>query len=240
MSKPETDTSGETATEYDHLAFLERLRNGDGAAFCSLIRRFNGSLVGLATAITGSRSLAEEVVQDSWISAMAGIQGFEGRASIASWLFRIVINRARSLVVREARMISLDLAGAEGGAGPDGDGTRPRFKPDGHSEEQPRLWETIDPERIVGGRQLWMHVQDTIAHLPAGQRAVLILRDVEGQTAADACALLRISPENQRVLLHRGRERIRRAIDRLTSNPARPGREIRVASPQSLPRINQT
>ena len=94
------------------------------------------------------------------------------------------------------------------------------FKPDGHWIEAPRLWDEIDPERIVGGRQLWDHVMEAIEQLPAGQRAVIILRDMEGCEAEEACTLLGISAENQRVLLHRARGRIRQTIDAVTGGAA--------------------
>jgi RNA polymerase sigma-70 factor (ECF subfamily) len=96
------------------------------------------------------------------------------------------------------------------------------FKPDGHWIEAPRLWDPLDPERIVGGRQLWQHVQEAVERLPVGQRAVLTLRDIEGCTAEEVCALLELSPENQRVLLHRARGRIRQAIDSLPGVHAAP------------------
>ena len=95
------------------------------------------------------------------------------------------------------------------------------FKPDGHWIEAPRLWDEIDPERIVGGRQLWDHVMEAIDRLPAGQRAVIILRDIEGCEAEEACTLLGITAENQRVLLHRARGRIRQTIDARDRNAAR-------------------
>jgi hypothetical protein len=94
------------------------------------------------------------------------------------------------------------------------------FKPDGHWAETPRLWDEISPERVVGGRQLWDHVQAVVDVLPAGQRAVILLRDMEGCDAEEVCSLLAISAENQRVLLHRARSRIRREIDRLTGEGA--------------------
>jgi RNA polymerase sigma-70 factor (ECF subfamily) len=93
---------------------------------------------------------------------------------------------------------------------------RSQFLADGHWVDPPKLWDELDPEREIAGRQLWAHVQTVIETLPAGQRAVIILRDIEDRTAEEACQLLEISPENQRVLLHRARGRIRRAIDELT------------------------
>lgn len=202
-------------TEFDDPIFLMRLRQGDADAYRSLIRRFHGSLVGIAASIIGSRAQAEEVVQDTWLAVFSNIGRFEGRSSLVTWLFSIVLNRARTRASREGRLVG--LAALMDGTPPHERGVPvTAFKPDGHWVEVPRLWDEIDPERIVGGRQLWDHVQDVIERLPSGQRAVIILRDMEGREAEEACELLGISAENQRVLLHRARSRIRQAIDALT------------------------
>ena len=197
--------------EFDFPDFLALLRRGDEAAYRRLIRRFHGSLVGVAGSIIGSRAQAEEVVQDAWLAVFGGVSRFEGRSTLAAWIFTIVLNRARTRARQEGRLVGLPdgLAGGERGV-PDGE-----FLSDGHWREVPALWDQLDPERVVGGRQLWDHVRQVIEKLPAGQKAVIILRDMEGVSAEEACALLSISPENQRVLLHRARNRIRSAIDGL-------------------------
>ena len=199
--------------EFDDPAFLARLRQGDGAAFQRLIRRYHASLVRVAAAIIGSHAQAEEVVQDAWLAVHTGIGRFEGRSSLTTWLFSIVLNRARTRSSREGRLVGLpELDGGEPG---ERAVSLSAFKPDGHYIDPPRLWDEVSPERIVAGRQLWDHVQAAIERLPAGQRAVLILRDLEQCDAEQACALLAISAENQRVLLHRARGRIRAVIDAL-------------------------
>ena len=202
-------------TEFDEPEFLARLRRGDEQAYRALIRRFHGSLIGVAASIIGSRAQAEEVVQDAWLAVFAGVGAFEGRSSIVTWLFSIVLNRARTRASREGRLVGLPslLEGTDpGGRAVD----LSAFKPDGHWVEAPRLWDELDPERIVGGRQLWNHVMDVIERLPAGQRAVITMRDMEGCEAEEVCSLLEISAENQRVLLHRARGRVRQAVDMLT------------------------
>ncbi len=199
-------------TEFDEPEFLASLRRGDEPAYRALIRRFHGSLIGVAASIIGSRAQAEEVVQDAWLAVFSGIGAFEGRSSLVTWVFSIVLNRARTRATREGRLVGLPALM---------DGTPPggravdvsEFKPDGHWIDAPRLWDEIDPERIVAGRQLWDHVMEAIDRLPAGQRAVIILRDIEGCEAEEACTLLGITAENQRVLLHRARGRIRQTID---------------------------
>ena len=205
--------------EFDDPAFLARLRAGDSRAFDRVVRRYHPTLVGVASAVIGSRAQAEEVVQDTWIAVLNGIGNFEGRSSLSTWLFSIVMNRARTRVVRETRTVALPAIL---------DGSQPgeravsvsEFRPDGHWAEVPLLWDELDPERVVGGRQLWQHVLAVIETLPAGQKTVLMMRDMEGQSAEDACDLLGISAENQRVMLHRARGRVRKAIDDLMRLPA--------------------
>jgi RNA polymerase sigma-70 factor (ECF subfamily) len=203
-----------SSTEFDDPAFIERLRRGEPDAYRRLIRRFHGSLVGVAASVIGSHAQAEEVVQDAWLAVFAGIGRFEGRAAIGTWLFSIVLNRARTRRGREIRLVALP-------AEEDAPADAARFAADGHWLQMPRPWDELDPERLVAGRQLWDHVQAAIDRLPAGQRAVIILRDVEGNDAETACALLGISPENQRVLLHRARMRVRDAIDMLVGGEQR-------------------
>lgn len=221
-------------SEIGHPEFLARLRRGDDAAYRTLIRQLHGSLVRLATSIIGSRAQAEEVVQDAWLAVFSGIGSFEGRSSLATWIFSIVLNRARTRASREGRLVGLPelMEGTSpGGRAVDSS----EFKPDGHWIDAPRLWDEISPERIVGGRQLRDHVTAAIDRLPAGQRAVIILRDLEGCDAEEACSLLGITAENQRVLLHRARGRVRQAIDEVAGSlrPARvsaPGKRGRGAA----------
>jgi RNA polymerase sigma-70 factor (ECF subfamily) len=205
---------------FDQPEFLARLRQGDPDAYRRLIRRLHASLVSVAASIIGSHAQAEEIVQDAWLAVHTGINAFEGRSSLTTWLFSIVLNRARTRAGRESRLTGLpDL---DGGEADERAVPLSAFQPDGHWVEAPRLWDDISPERIVGGRQLWEHVRAAIEQLPAGQRAVLVLRDIEGCTAEDACTLLGITTENQRVLLHRARGRIRAMVDTLVGNAPAP------------------
>ena len=218
-------------SEFDDPAFLAKLRSGDQGAYRALIHRFHASLTRVAASVIGSQAQAEEVVQDAWLAVYSNIARFEGRSSLTTWLFSIVMNRARTRISREGRTVALPaiLDGAQPGerAVP-----ASSFSPDGHWAEAPRLWDEISPERIVGGRQLWDLVQQAIEVLPAGQKAVILLRDMEGRDAEETCMLLGISAENQRVLLHRARGRIRATIDRLT-NPTATMAFARVADRQA-------
>lgn len=200
---------------FNTLDFLALLRAGDDRAYRRLIRRYHASLVGVAQGIIGSRAQAEEVVQDSWLAVFRHVARFEGRSSLAGWIFTIVTNKARTRITSEGRTVALPgLDGVERAV------DASNFQADGHWIELPALWDVLDPERLFGGRQLWEHVQEIIETLPAGQRAVIILRDVENRSAEEACALLGVSQENQRVLLHRARGRVRAAIDTLAGTPA--------------------
>jgi len=221
--------------EFDRPEFLALLRGGDEGAYRRLIRRFHGSLVGIASSIIGSRAQAEEVVQDAWLAVFSSVGRFEGRSTLASWLFTIVLNRARTRAAREGRLVGLP-------AGIDGEERAvpgSEFLPDGHWREAPRLWDVLDPERVIAGRQLWQHVQEAIQGLPAGQQAVLILRDIEGASAEEACALLNLSAENQRVLLHRARGRIRKLVDTLTAAPQPAAAVARATTPKPRGRLAQ-
>jgi RNA polymerase sigma-70 factor (ECF subfamily) len=201
--------------EFDAPDFLAALRVGDERAFRRLIRRYHNSLIGVAQGIIGSRAQAEEVVQDSWLAVFRSISRFEGRSSLAGWIFTIVMNRARTRIASEGRTVALPgLDGVERAVDTN------QFQPDGHWIELPALWDVLDPERIIGGRQLWVLVQEAIDVLPAGQKAVIILRDIENRTAEEACELLGVSAENQRVLLHRARGRVRATIDTVAGKPA--------------------
>ena len=225
--------------EFDAPDFLARLRAGDTPAWRRLVRRFHASLVRFAASIIGSHAQAEEVVQDTWLAVHANLERFEGRSSLVTWIFSIVMNRARTRLSREGRTVGL---GALMDGTPPGGRAEPMssFDDTGHWAETPRLWDTLNPERLIAGRQLWDHVQTVIERLPTGQRAVILLRDMEGRDADETCALLDISAENQRVLLHRARARIRREIDVLTGEPqaaARTTRATAAAPPKGLARL---
>jgi RNA polymerase sigma-70 factor, ECF subfamily len=189
-----------------------RLIARDETAFRDLIRSHHGAMVALARSFVGSRASAEEVAQDTWLAVLAGLAKFERRSSLKSWIFAILINKARSRAAREGRSVALTAEGEDGSDQPWAVDPA-NFVADGHWRVPPRLWDTLDPERIIAGRQLWQHVSRAIDGLPAAQRAVVILRDVEGHDAEETCRLLGLSEANQRVLLHRGRSRLRAAID---------------------------
>jgi RNA polymerase sigma-70 factor (ECF subfamily) len=184
---------------------VSRLRAGDETAFATLVNRFHGPLLRLASAFVPSRAVAEEVVQDTWLGAIRGIDRFEGRSSLKTWLFRILVNRARSAGVRERRHVPV-LSPDEPAVAPE------RFAPDGRWREPPVPWTDEADDRIVA-RQAAGAIAKGLAELPENQRRVVLLRDVEGVASAEVCDMLGISDANQRVLLHRGRSRMRSVLE---------------------------
>ncbi|HET9553189.1 MAG TPA: sigma-70 family RNA polymerase sigma factor [Anaeromyxobacteraceae bacterium] len=195
----------------DERALVERLRKGDRAAFAALVARHGGALLRLASTLVRQRALAEEVVQETWLAALEGLDRFEGRSSLRTWLFHILANRARTRAVREGRSVPFsalgDPADDEPAVDPD------RFTQGGGWREPPGGWGAEDPERLALGAETRAVIEAAIAALPESQRAVITLRDVEGLEAEEICALLGVTVTNQRVLLHRARARVRRALE---------------------------
>jgi len=187
---------------HDDLALVERLRAGDEAAFSEVVRRYHEPMVRLASSFVPARAVAEEVAQDTWVAALRGLGRFEGRSSFRTWLFAILVNRAKTAGAREPRTVALE--------GPDGPGDE-RFTPGGAWAEPPAPWPDDVIERLVAPG-LASRVLEVVATLPPAQRRVVTLRDVEGLESGEVCELLGLTEGNQRVLLHRGRTRVRQAL----------------------------
>jgi RNA polymerase sigma-70 factor (ECF subfamily) len=181
---------------------VDRLRGGDEQAFVELVRQYQPSLLRFAQSLVGSRAVAEEVVQDTWLAVVRGVERFEGRSSFKTWLFRILVNRARSAEGREQRAGRPDVL----------DDVAGRFDADGAWATPPVPWADRAEDRIVA-QHLAERVRSLLPELPETQRQVVVLRDVEGLGAAEAAALLGISDGNQRVLLHRARARVRGLLE---------------------------
>jgi RNA polymerase sigma-70 factor (ECF subfamily) len=197
-------------------AILVRLRAGDRAAFTELVRAHHGRLLRLAGIFCRVRATAEEVVQEVWVVALTGIGGFSGEVPIGAWLSGICANKARTRGTRDERFVSLDAMEETGPLPAPG-----HFLRDGHWAEQFGGWETLTPERIAGDRQLLARMSEALDALPTAQRAAIWLRDVEGLDAPAICEALAISDANLRVLLHRGRTKLRDAAALLMESPAR-------------------
>jgi RNA polymerase sigma-70 factor (ECF subfamily) len=199
----------------DERELVAALQAGDERAFAALVDRYHASLVRVAMIWVRDRAVAEEVAQETWLGVLKGIDRFEGRSSLKTWLFRILANRARTRGQREARSIPLSaLVGDEGGDEPTvsperflDTGGRP-----GPWAVPPESWARV-PEDELLGRETRAVIDAAIATLPPRQREVITLRDVEGLEAAEVAEHLGVSEGNQRVLLHRARAKVRTALE---------------------------
>ena len=183
---------------------LDRLRAGDEDAFLLLVDRHQAMLLRLACSFVASRAVAEEVVQDTWVGVLRGIDGFAGRSSFKTWMLRILVNRARSTGVLESRTVAV------GDAGPVID--RSRFDASGAWMSPPEHWIEDSDDRMLA-ESVSERIRSVLQELPARQREVVMLRDVDGLSGPEVCLVLDISEGNQRVLLHRGRSRLREALE---------------------------
>ncbi len=202
----------------EDLRMVEALRSGDESAFVLLIDQYHASMLRLAMVFVPSQAVAEEVVQEAWMGVLQGLDRFEGRSSLKTWIFRILTNRAKTRAQREGRSVPFSSLPefnselAEPAVEPE------RFRgPDqqwpGHWISFPRSWDEIPEERILSQETL-TRIHEAIDGLPYGQREVITLRDIEGWPSDETCNLLGVSEANQRVLLHRARSRVRRALEK--------------------------
>jgi RNA polymerase sigma-70 factor (ECF subfamily) len=204
----------------DDASVIERLRARDERMFEELMRMYNASLLRVAQIYVASRAVAEEVVQETWLGVLNGIDRFEGRSSLKTWIFRILTNIAKTRGVREGRTLPFSaLERPEGVPEPAVDPSR--FLPPDH-ERWPGHWaarpEPWPEEQLLAGETQAI-VEAAIEGLPPAQRAVITLRDVEGWTAEEARNALGVSETNQRVLLHRARSKVRQALEDYFSEP---------------------
>ena len=190
-----------TSTGDDEL--LERLRAGDEEAFVALVGKHNRALFYVARSFVPTDAIAEEVVQDTWMAVVRGLNKFEGRSSIKTWLVNIAINRARSAGTRESR--TPPLSRAEAAVDPN------RFDKTGHWMTPPEYFVEDTEDRVIAGL-LSKRIRSSLDKLPESQRQVVTLRDVEGLNSKEVCQMLEITEGNQRVLLHRGRSRLRQDL----------------------------
>jgi RNA polymerase sigma-70 factor (ECF subfamily) len=181
-----------------------RLRAGEEQAFVLLVGRHHASMLRLARSFVSSTAIAEEVVQDTWLAVLRGLDTFGGRSSFRTWLLRILVNRARSTGVREHRSVAI------GDASPAVDSSR--FDASGAWMSPPQHWIEDSDDRLLA-EGLAEHIQAALAELPQRQREVVMLRDVDGLSGQEVCEVLEISEGNQRVLLHRGRSHLRQALE---------------------------
>jgi RNA polymerase sigma-70 factor, ECF subfamily len=201
-----------TTLAYEEQRLVEALRNRDEAAFESLLDRYSASMARIARLYVRSAAVAEEVVQEAWLGVLEGIDRFEGRSSLKTWIFRILTNIAKTRGEREGRTLPFSALRT--------DEEEPSVDPerffDASHPQLPHHWAS-SPERFPE-EQLLAHetldvVERAIQALPPGQQAVITLRDVEGWSSEEVRNALELSETNQRVLLHRARSKVRRAIE---------------------------
>jgi RNA polymerase sigma-70 factor (ECF subfamily) len=202
---------GDHGEALDDAELVRRVLGGDRSAFAGLVRRHGGALLRFARVFVRDEAAAEEVVQDTWMAVLEGLDRFEGRASFKTWLHRIVANKAKTRAVREGRSVPLSaLAETER----DEHAVDPeRFDASGHWRDPPARWTDETPERLALAAETRSVVEAAVAALPPAQRAVLVLSDEDGLETEEICNLLGLTVTNQRVLLHRARTRIRQAVE---------------------------
>lgn len=199
---------------YTDADLVAQLRAGDEAAMAQLVAQWSPAMFRVARSFVDSRQSAEDVVQDAWLGMLSGLAAFEGRSSLRTWTFTILVNRARTRGARDARTIphpSLDTR----------EGPAAGAWIAGAAGEHPHHWASIDapscwysaPESVLFSKEVLRLLDEALGALPDRQRSVLTMRDVCGMSAEEVCAALDISPQNQRVLLHRARVVLRAALE---------------------------
>ena len=210
-----TEAGVQVETSADEHVLLERLRAGDERAFEALVERHYPTMLAVARHYVSSRAVAEEVVQEAWLGVLQGLDRFEGRSSLRTWILRILVNKAKTRGARDARTVpfaSLAPVGDEPAVDPE------RFRgPDdpfpGHWRAYPGNWQRL-PEETLADRETLDVVLSTIHQLPPPQRIVITMRDIQGCDPEEVCEALEVSDGNQRVLLHRARSKVRSALER--------------------------
>jgi RNA polymerase sigma-70 factor (ECF subfamily) len=191
------------------------LQAGDERTFRELFERHAPIMKRVARGYVDSDAVAEEIVQETWVAIVTGIDRFEGRSALGTWMFSILTNQAKTHTARERRAVPFSSVGSRGDDEPAVDADR--FQKDGdawpgHWATPPRPWQK--PERRLLSLEVREQLRGALAQLPARQRAIVALRDIDGASAEEVCELLGLSQENQRVLLHRGRSRLRAELEK--------------------------
>jgi len=194
----------------DDRVLVQALRLGDERAAEQLLESYGGAMKRFAAGLVGSAAVADEVVQETWIAVLRGIDRFEGRSSLKTWIFGILANIAKTQAQRERRTVPLSSFQLEGSDEAAVDAAC--FRSDGHWVSAPSRWSELPEERLAAGETLAC-IARALGALPPAQRAVMTLRDVEGWSGEEVCATLGLTDANQRVLLHRARSKVRAAID---------------------------
>jgi len=217
VSSVEADSTSVVASAED-LRLVEALCGGDESAFAGLVDKYHVSMLRVALMFVPDRAAAEEAVQDAWVGVLRGLRRFEGRSSLRTWIFRILTNTAKTRGQKEDRSVPFSALEAELSANDpavDPDRFNPADAPRDphHWKSFPEDWDEIPEERVLA-RETLAAIRAAIDALPPHQREVIALRDVDGWSSQEVCNVLGISETNQRVLLHRARSKVRRALER--------------------------
>jgi RNA polymerase sigma-70 factor (ECF subfamily) len=210
---------GQGAVNQDDLDLAARILAGDEGAFGQLVTAHHASMVRVARSYVASDSVATEVAQEAWVAVLAGLARFEGRSSLKTWLFRILTNRAKTRGVREGRQVPFSALGEDDGGQPDLDPSR--FNDRGGWAQPPSSWRVLTPEDLLERKELTSALLEAIEKLPARQRLVVTLRDIEGWDPDEVCNVLEISETNQRVILHRARTQLREILEQMLAGEVR-------------------
>jgi RNA polymerase sigma-70 factor, ECF subfamily len=200
----------------DEQQLLTRLRQGDEQAFNDLVTKHHGALIRMAMGHVRDREVAEEVVQDTWMAVIESLDRFEGRSSLRTWIFGIMIHKAKDRGVREKRHTTFaDFETFDDEHEETVDPSRFHRSGEwaGHWAFPPQPWDDRTPEKLLASQQAVKAMNHAIEALPVTLKDVLILRDVEGVDAKEVCDILKITETNLYVRLHRARERVRRAVE---------------------------
>lgn len=203
----------------DEARLIASLLRGDEAAFMRLVEQYQAAMVRLAQVYVRDRAVAEEVAQDAWVAVLKHLRQFEGRSSFKTWLFRILVNAARTRSQRERRSVPFSALALDADSPLDAEPSvaPERFRPAGEPYAGgwitlPQPWDDL-PEASADSRETRERIVAAIERLPANQQSVIRLRDIEGYSADDVSQMLGVSEGNQRVLLHRARSRVRQALE---------------------------
>ncbi|MGE5140872.1 MAG: RNA polymerase sigma factor [Rudaea sp.] len=218
LSSIQSSGSVDPVAPSQDLDLVAALRRGDESAFGQLIERYQNSMLRIARLYISDSVVAEEVVQETWLGVLQGLARFEGRSSLKTWIFRILVNQAKTRAVRERRSMPFSAFGQveetddEPAVDPD------RFLPPGSEyaggwKSFPADWTAIPEERLLAAETMAI-VREAIRAMAPVQREVITLRDIEGWTSEEVCNVLELGETNQRVLLHRARSKVRRALER--------------------------
>lgn len=214
----------ETASPSDEQKLIARLWKGDEGAFDELVNKHHGALIRMAMGYVADREVAEEVVQDTWMAVIESLDRFEGRSSLRTWIFGILIHKAKDRGVREKRHTT--FSACESCDDENEEAIDPsRFQPSGewagHWAFPPQPWDEQTPEKLLASQQAVTAMNRAIEALPPRLKDVLVMRDIEGMDSHEVCELLKITETNLYVRLHRARERVRKAVEAYLEGAAR-------------------